>query len=83
VFFITADCHLVALRSATGGVIWDREYAASDSHFSCTAAPLAEYQAGFLQSFWLRKAGAGLAGLALIYGVCALLGRMVGRQRSV
>jgi cobalt/nickel transport system permease protein len=50
---------------------------------SVIAAPLAEYQAGFLQSFWLRRAGAGLAGLALIYGACALLGRMVGRQRSV
>jgi cobalt/nickel transport system permease protein len=47
------------------------------------AAPLADYQAGFLQSPWLRKAGAGLMGLALIYGACALLGRMVGRQRSV
>ena len=45
-------------------------------------APLAEYQAGFLQSAWLRKAGAGLTGIALIYGACALLGRMVGRQRS-
>lgn len=47
------------------------------------AAPLADYQAGFLQWGWLRKAGAGLAGVILIYGVCALLGRMVGRQRSV
>jgi len=41
IYFATADCHLVALRRTTGGVIWDREYAASDSHFSCTAAPLA------------------------------------------
>lgn len=46
-------------------------------------APLAEYQAGFLQSAGLGKAAAGLTGLVLIYGVCALLGRMVGRQRSV
>ncbi len=49
---------------------------------SALAAPLAEYQAGFLPSFWLRRAGAGLAGLALIYAACALFGRMVGRQRS-
>jgi len=47
------------------------------------AAPLADYQAGFLQWAWLRKAGAGLMGIVLIYGACALLGRMVGRQRSV
>ena len=46
------------------------------------ASPLADYQAGFLQSAWLRRSGAGLTGVALIYGACALLGRMVGRQRS-
>ena len=46
------------------------------------ASPLADYQAGFVHSAWLRKAGAGLTGLALIYGACALLGRLVGRQRS-
>jgi alcohol dehydrogenase (cytochrome c) len=40
VFFITADCHLVALRNATGAVIWDREYAPSSAGFSCTSAPL-------------------------------------------
>jgi len=45
-------------------------------------SPLADYQAGFFQSAWLRKACAGLAGLGLIYGVCALFGRFVGRQRS-
>ena len=45
------------------------------------ASPMADYQAGFLQSAWLRKA-AGITGLGLIYGACALLGRAVGRQRS-
>jgi len=45
-------------------------------------SPLADYQAGLFQSAWLRKACAGLAGLGLIYGVCALFGRFVGRQRS-
>src|SRR5262249_6361178 len=45
-------------------------------------ALLADYEAGFLQSAWLRKAGAGFIGLGLIYGACALLGRVVGRQRS-
>jgi cobalt/nickel transport system permease protein len=46
------------------------------------ASPMADYQAGFLQSAWLRKAAGGLTGLFLIYGACALLGRIVGRQRS-
>jgi len=45
-------------------------------------SPLADYQAAFLESAWLRRSGAGLTGVALIYGACVLLGRMVGRQRS-
>jgi len=45
--------------------------------------PLADYQTGFLSSPWLRKATAGLAGLALIYGACALFGRLVARNRSL
>jgi cobalt/nickel transport system permease protein len=44
--------------------------------------PLADYQADFLTSPWLRRATAGLAGLALIYGACALFGRLVSRKRS-
>ena len=45
-------------------------------------APLADYQLGLLQSVWLRKAGAGLAGLALIYGACMLCGKLLARQRG-
>src|SRR5690349_2243886 len=45
--------------------------------------PLADYETGFLSSPWLRKATAGLAGLALIYGACALFGRLVARNRSL
>ena len=45
--------------------------------------PLADYQTGFLSSPWLRRATAGLAGLALIYGACALFGRLVARNRSL
>lgn len=41
VYLVTSDCHLVALRQATGGVIWDREYASSQAGYSCTGAPLA------------------------------------------
>ena len=46
------------------------------------STPLSDYQAGFLSSPWLRKATAGLAGLALIYGACVLFGRLVARNRS-
>jgi cobalt/nickel transport system permease protein len=47
------------------------------------STPLADYQAGFLQSLWLRKAAAGLTGLALIYAACAAFGRWIApRQRS-
>ena len=46
------------------------------------STPLADYQADFLSSPWLRRATAGLAGLALIYGACVLFGRFVSRNRS-
>jgi cobalt/nickel transport system permease protein len=45
-------------------------------------APLADYQLGALHSVWLRKAGAGLAGLGLIYGACMLCGKLLARQRG-
>ena len=45
-------------------------------------APLADYTTGFFESAWLRRATAGLAGLLLIYGICATVGRMLSRQRS-
>ena len=46
------------------------------------ATPFADYEAGFLSSVWLRKAAAGLAGLALVYGVCLVLARAARRRRS-
>lgn len=45
-------------------------------------APLADYAVGYFESSWLRRASAGLAGLLLIYGVCLVAGRWIGRQRS-
>ncbi len=44
--------------------------------------PMANYTAGYFESAWLRRATAGLAGLLLIYGVCAAAARMLGRRRS-
>ncbi|MCX6625141.1 MAG: energy-coupling factor ABC transporter permease, partial [Acidobacteria bacterium] len=45
-------------------------------------APLADYQWNAAPSEWLRKAAAGLAGLALIYGVCVVVGRSLTRRRN-
>ncbi len=46
-------------------------------------APLADYSLPFLESAWVRKAAAGLAGLLAIYGVCSFLGRILVKPRSV
>lgn len=46
------------------------------------ATPLADYEAGFFDLPWLRKAAAGMAGLALISAVCVLFGRLLARNRS-
>jgi cobalt/nickel transport system permease protein len=46
-------------------------------------APLADYTAGyFVESAWLKRATAGLAGLFLIYAVCAAAARWLVRRRS-
>jgi cobalt/nickel transport system permease protein len=45
-------------------------------------APLADYATPFLNSPWLRRALAGLAGLTIVFGACAVLGKMITRQRS-
>lgn len=46
------------------------------------SSPLADYEANFFDSAWIRKAAAGLAGLSIVYLVCVGLGRWVSRQRS-
>jgi cobalt/nickel transport system permease protein len=46
-------------------------------------APLADYTVGsFIESAWIRRATAGLAGLLLIYAVCAATARWLVRRRS-
>ncbi|HEY1497540.1 MAG TPA: energy-coupling factor ABC transporter permease [Candidatus Solibacter sp.] len=39
------------------------------------ATPLKDYQAAWLGSGWAAQAGAGLAGLGLVYGACLMIGR--------
>jgi cobalt/nickel transport system permease protein len=46
------------------------------------STPLTDYEAGFLQSSWLAKASAGLAGVAVIYLVCLLFGRLASRRSA-
>jgi cobalt/nickel transport system permease protein len=45
-------------------------------------APLTDYAVPGLQSAWERKAGAGLAGMLLIFAACSLTGRLCARYRS-
>jgi cobalt/nickel transport system permease protein len=45
-------------------------------------APFSDYEASFAASPWLRKATAGLAGLALVAGACLAAGRWITRPRS-
>ena len=46
------------------------------------AAQMADYEAPFLEGDWSRKSLAGLAGMAIIYGICLTVGRILMRQRS-
>lgn len=43
--------------------------------------PLASYDTQFFANALVRKASAGLVGLALIYGICSLLSKVISRQR--
>jgi cobalt/nickel transport system permease protein len=49
---------------------------------SAFQAPLADYTAPFMAAAWVRRACAGLAGLALVYAACATLAKVITRQRS-
>jgi cobalt/nickel transport system permease protein len=44
--------------------------------------PLADYEWKGFKSEWSRKASAGLTGMALLFGVCMVTGRLVGRTRQ-
>lgn len=46
-------------------------------------APLADYELPFWSSAWGRRAFAGLAGLVLIFGLCAVAGKVFGRKGEV
>lgn len=41
VYFITSDCHLVALNRITGAALWEEEYADPANGYYCSVAPVA------------------------------------------
>ncbi len=90
---LIAAIAIAAVLLVTFGILWasaaPENLARMAAQFGISAhapvwlhAPLADYQFQGAASLWLRKASAGLAGLALIYGICALTGRLLTRQRS-
>lgn len=46
------------------------------------ASPMPDYEAKWLGTEWLQKAGAGLLGLAVTAGLCWMAGRWISRWRS-
>ncbi|HVX67627.1 MAG TPA: energy-coupling factor ABC transporter permease [Bryobacteraceae bacterium] len=50
---------------------------------SLFTTPLADYSTRWLGASWTSRSAAGLAGLGLIGALCAALGWMAGRKRSV
>lgn len=84
---------IAAVLLTTFGILWASAAPENLEHvaaqFGITAhapvwmhAPLADYEWQGSASLWFRRASAGLAGLALIYGICALTGKLLTRQRS-
>lgn len=49
---------------------------------SLFTTPFTGYQAAFLRAGWERKTIGGFVGLALVYGVCLIFGRVAARRRS-
>ncbi len=41
VYFVTSDCHLVAVNRLTGAAIFDEQYADTKEGYHCTVAPIA------------------------------------------
>lgn len=84
---------VAAVLLAAFGILWasvapeNLEHVAAQFGITAHApvwmhAPLADYEWQGSASLWFRRASAGLAGLALIYGICALTGKLLTRQRS-
>ena len=77
---------LVAILLAAGGVVFAStapdgierlamQTGIASHARTLIAAPLKDYQAAWLGVGWPAQAGAGMAGLGLVFGVCLLIGR--------
>jgi cobalt/nickel transport system permease protein len=77
---------LAAVLLAAGGVVFAstapdgiarlaRQTGISGHARTLISTPFKNYEASWLGAGWLAQAGAGLVGLALVGGVCALIGR--------
>ena len=73
VLFASADPDGLESLAARVGI-------AAQAH-SLFSTPVADYELTGTGVVWLRKAAAGLAGLAAITVVTAVLGRVIGRRR--
>lgn len=82
-----------AILLASVGVLWAssapdgiqklaRDSGVATHAFVLLHTPFTGYRTSFLQPGFLATSGAGLAGIALIYGACLLFGR-VARRRSL
>jgi cobalt/nickel transport system permease protein len=77
---------VVAIVLAAGGVLFASTAPDGIAHLAIEtgiashartliATPLRDYHAPWLGSGWPAQAGAGIAGLGLVYGVCLMIGR--------
>jgi cobalt/nickel transport system permease protein len=51
------------------------------AHPAWLHSPAADYEIPGIESAWIRRAGAGLAGIALVWIACVLAGKLIARQR--
>lgn len=84
---------LAAVALAVVGVLWASplpdllDSAAEASGFAerartLVATPMADYEWGSLQGAWLRKASAGLLGVAVVFAVSAAFSKLVSRKNA-
>ena len=84
--FALAAVALAAVILAAGGVVFAStspdgierlaiQTGISQQARTLISSPFKDYQAGFLGSGWPAQAGAGVFGLALVSGLCVLIGR--------
>jgi cobalt/nickel transport system permease protein len=77
---------LVAVMLAAGGIVFAStapdgiarlamQTGIASQARTLISTPLKDYQAAWLGSGWAAQAGAGLAGLGLVYGACLMIGR--------